>query len=103
MARPNLTLVQKRTANSAVAVQDDDEVKFLEDLRGAIWGKAGAIQGSFKAMAADAKLHISTISRFASGETKRPQLFTIRRMLKSVGLKMTWTLEKQSKRIEKHK
>jgi DNA-binding phage protein len=93
--KPKLTLVQQRTANSAVANIDDEEVQFLEDLRGAIWGKAGATNSSFKVLADNTKMHARTISRFASGETKRPQLFTIRKLLKAVGLRMTWAKDKR--------
>jgi DNA-binding phage protein len=85
--------VQKRTANSAIADESGDEAEFLEDLRGVIWGKAGAIASSFKALAAEAKLSDRTIQRFASGETKRPNLFTIRRLLKAAGWRMTWARE----------
>ena len=95
--KPKLTLVQQRTANSAVSNEDPDEALFLEDLRGAIWKRAGATRDSFKAMAAETKLSERTIQRFASGETKRPQLFTIRRMLASVGMRLTWTMRKKGK------
>lgn len=90
-AAPKLSLVQQRTANSAVTDENSDETQFLEDLRGAIWGKAGATRGSFKALAQDAKISDRTIARFASGETKRPNLFTVRRLLAAVGLRLTWS------------
>lgn len=84
MSKPKLTLVQKRSANSAVATADPEEAKLLEDLRGIIWSKAGSTKGNWKTLAAKAKLHPRTVSKFACGDTKRPQLFTIRRMFAAV-------------------
>lgn len=84
--KPHLTLVQKRAANAALTSEDeDDEARFLADLRGLIWEKGGAQGGSWKDLAARAKLADRTIARFASGETKKPQLFTIRRMIQAIG------------------
>lgn len=94
MNKPKLTLVQTRTANSAITPEDGDEMQFLEDLRGAIWGKAGRGAGTFKDLAAEAKLSPQTVSNFASGQTRRPTLFTIRRLLHAVGLRLTWTIRK---------
>lgn len=86
-----LSDVQKRTANSAVSDKnlDDDEVKFLSDLRGLIWKKGGSVGGSWKVLAEKAKLNNRTIQKFANGETKRPQLFTIRRMCLAIDYVMT--------------
>ena len=90
MTKPQLTLVQKRSANDAVApVVDEDEKKFLEDLRGLIWAKGGSQGGSWKSLAERANLNARTISRFASGETRRPMLFTIRRMFVAIDYVMT--------------
>jgi len=87
-----LTDVQKRSANSALAegVDADDEAKYLEDLRGVVWKEAGTGSGSWKSLAEKAGLADMTVRRFATGETKRPTLFTIRRMLAALNYRLTW-------------
>ena len=89
--RGALTAVQKRTANSAVAEPikgSDDEHKFLEDLRGDIW--SGSSKETWKEMGDKAGLSPATVSNFATGNTKRPSLFTIRRLLAARGFRLTW-------------
>ncbi len=86
-----LNTIQRRTANSAVsnANLDDEEVKFLADLRGLVWAKAGKIGMSWKSLAENANLNYRTVQKFASGETRRPQIFTIRRICQAVGFVLT--------------
>jgi DNA-binding phage protein len=81
-----LNLVQKRSANSAVNPSDvnDEEHQFLSDLRGIVWEHAGRINGSWKGLAEKSNLNYKTLQKFASGETRRPQFFTIRRICQSV-------------------
>lgn len=81
VAKVKLNDVQKRSANSAI---DPEEDEFLEDLRGLIWKEAGRPDGKWKHLAEKANLSDRTIARFASGETRRPQVFTIRRMIKAI-------------------
>jgi DNA-binding phage protein len=82
-----LNTVQKRSANSAV-IGEDDEQKYLADLRGMLWNSGGAVDGSWKKLAEKAHLNARTISKFASGETIRPQLFTVRRLFQAVDYEM---------------
>lgn len=88
LRKPHLTLVQKRTANSAVSAQDADEARFMEDLRGLVWARAGAEGKTWKALAAEARLAHQTVQKFASGETKRPNLFTVRRLVLALGCRL---------------
>lgn len=82
-----LTTAQKRTAQSAVTdYKEDEDAKFLEDLRGFIWKEAGTWDG----FAAKAGVANRTVARFASGETKRPTVHTIRCMLRALGYRLTW-------------
>jgi hypothetical protein len=67
----------------------EDEAAFLEDLRGLLWAKAGSRDGKWQNLAARARLHRTTIAKFAQGTTKRPQLFTIRRMFIALDYVMT--------------
>ena len=84
-----LTVVQKRTANSAVDNPlYDEEQKFLEDLRGELWGRGGSISSSWAEVAKETKLARSTISNFATGQTKRPTVFTVRRIAMAFGYAM---------------
>ena len=83
----DLNLVRKRTANSAVSSANisDEEQQFLSDLRGIVWSQAGKVNGSWKGLAAKSNLSYRTLQNFASGETRRPQFFTIRRICQAVG------------------
>lgn len=80
-----LNIIQRRAANSAIA---DDEDKFLEDLRGRLWANGGAVDGKWKSLAERANVSPRTISRFASGDTKKPQILTIRRMFGALSYAM---------------
>jgi DNA-binding phage protein len=82
-----LNAVQKRSANAALNSEDDEE-KFLTDLRGIIWHRTGAVGGNWKTLAEKAHLNPRTIAKFASGDTRRPHLFTIRRMFQAVDYTM---------------
>lgn len=84
--KPKLSLVQQRTANSAVAgsEEENDEAKFLADLRGLVWKSQGQDVRGWKGLAEKARLSDKTVARFASGETKKPHLFTIRRILVAI-------------------
>jgi DNA-binding phage protein len=94
----HLTLVQKRSANSAVASSgiNDEEQEFLSDLRGLVWNQAGRINGSWKGLGEKANLNYKTLQKFASGETRRPQFFTIRRICQAVNC--TLSIKSKSKR-----
>ncbi len=94
MASPKvvrLNTVQKRTANSAVSLADldTDEVQFLSDLRGLVWKEGGTKHNSWKDLGEKARLNPKTIQRFASGETRRPQIYTVRRICQAVDWVMT--------------
>lgn len=75
--QPKHERLAEEAADQAIA---DDEAKFLEDLRGLLWAKAGSRDGKWQNLAVRARLHRTTIAKFAQGVTRRPQLFTIRRM-----------------------
>ncbi len=92
-----LNTVQKRSANSAI-VGEDDEQKFLADLRGMIWNSGGSVDGTWKKLAEKANLNARTISKFASGETMSPKLFTVRRLFKAVDFEMKIEPVKKVKR-----
>lgn len=93
--RGALTDVQKRTANSAV-VASEDEHKYLEDLRGELWAKLG--DQTYKQISDKAGLSYGTVHNFAVGNTKRPSIFTVRRLAKAVGLELVLSLVETLKR-----
>ncbi len=94
-----LTAVQARTANSAVSLPENynDDVKWLEDLRGELWGRGGAINGSWKEVAKSINLAPSTVSKFATGVTKKPSIHTVRRIAEAFGYFMTFVKRKPSR------
>lgn len=76
--------VARRTANSAVA----DEDPYLADLQGFVWGKAGS--RTWKDLADQTGLSMSTVRNFAVGETKRPHERTIRKLMLAFGYRNAW-------------
>lgn len=82
--RGALTDVQKRSANSAISTEDRDELRKLEDIKGKLWVIVG--KKTYKEFAAESGLSAQTVRNFATGETKRPAFFTVRRMAQAVGM-----------------
>lgn len=96
--RTALNAVQKRTANDAVladAERWNEEQKFLEDLRGLLWGQSWPNGASWATIARDAGVSPATISKFAIGETKRPTVFTVRKIALYFGYRMTFVKDKR--------
>ena len=61
---------------------------FLEDLRGVLWNSYVDASMSWIEIAGRARLAYSTVRRFASGETKRPQLYTVLRLMSAIGARL---------------
>ena len=93
--------IQKRSANSAMSAEETDEMRFLEDLRGLIWKEAGRPDGKWKDLAEKARLHHKTIQNFACGTTRRPQLFTIRRMCLAIDYTFAIQPKEKSKPVRR--
>lgn len=50
---------------------------YIEDLRGIVWNSVKETGKTWADLAADASLAISTVSRFAYGDTKKPSSATV--------------------------
>lgn len=81
-----LRLVQDQpsTANSF----EQDFENWLEDLRGIVWNDFIKGRRSLENLAADAKLSLSTVQKFAWGETKKPHLQTVFKLMKALGYRL---------------
>ena len=64
---------------------EEPEDIFLEDLRGACWGR----KILWKHLAETANLATNTVRRFANGETRRPTFHTIYRLSRALGFVLT--------------
>ncbi|MEO6536352.1 MAG: helix-turn-helix transcriptional regulator [Candidatus Paceibacterota bacterium] len=77
-------VVSLRTANSAVASKEDE---FVEDLRGMVWSSQGTT-GTWQDLADKTGLCYSTVQKFASGDTKRPQGRTLLKLVIAFGYRV---------------
>lgn len=60
---------------------------YIEDLRGIVWNSIKETSKTWTALAADANLAVSTVSRFAYGDTKKPSSATIFALERAVGIR----------------
>ena len=82
------TSAAARSGFNALALNEEDQ--FIEDLRGMVWSGSVTGKRSWKDIAEESGLNVATVSKFASGDTKRPHLLTIRRIVRACGYRMAF-------------
>jgi DNA-binding phage protein len=79
---------KRRAGSRATLGIDPDSEEFLQDLRGMLWNSVPTCGMEWPELAREAKLHVSTIENFLFGQTKRPQMNTIYRLLTAMGFRI---------------
>ncbi len=78
------TVAAQRGFKSAVTEEEDP---FLEDLRGLVWSDERTNHRSWDQLAREAGISYATVRNLAVGETKRPHLRTIHKLLLAMGFR----------------
>ena len=88
MAEAKLHLVTRTDEVSPAFMPDYNYKDWIEDLRGLVWNFAMQGRMSFEDMAVMANLHVSTVTKFAWGDTKRPAFSTVFELARVIGFRL---------------
>ncbi len=80
-------MAQRRINQNRPETEGDPFEEFYATLRGAVWETQKG-PGTWEKVAADANLAVSTVAKFAYGETQRPHLRTAFALMKASGLRL---------------